>query len=352
MADTQETIRRRLRRLGEMDKAKAVDMANRALKDTWSAGRKPDNVVLRLEFIQRTEGDAPLVNLIKPQGIALRFYLLALFEAQCRLPLDATWTNSRPLRGPGSWSDFIATDGAYDTRTQKYMRDTKQGRTRSDLRLRQIQGALRTLEELGPERALVAVPQAENGGRRQYAGFTLMKETGRGSYQTPDTYVVPRNVWSVKTVTVPATFFLNGWVQVLHSTEIATWLILRALSQWARKSHAESGVYLYGKAREEDFGMRRNPWEDACQRLLDFDLIRHAHAGDLNNDPTGFGNMIVNYMARWERDRYEPYRWQITDMGLNEDAMKIGLRELTLRQKNADRAAEARERKKSELPSK
>lgn len=352
MADTQETNRRRLRRLGEMDKTKAVDMANRALRDTWSAGRKPDDIVLRVEFIQRKEGGAPLTNLIKPQGIALRFYLLALFEAQCRLPVDTAWTRNLPLSGPGSWSDFIATDGAYDTRTQTYMRGTKQHRNRDDLRLRQIQGALRTLEELGPERALVTVPRAENGGRRQYAGFSLMKETGRGGYQTPDTYVVPRNHWSVKTVTVPAAFFLNGWVQVLHPSEIATWLILRALSQWARDQHAESGVYLYGKDREEDFGMRRNPWEDACQRLRDFDLIRHAHSGDLNSDLGGLGNLFVDYAARWERERYEPYRWQITDMGLTEDAMKICLRELTLRQKNTDRAAEARAREKNQPSSK
>lgn len=53
------------------------------------------------------------------------------------------------------------------------------------------------------------------------ARFTLMKETGRGSYQTPDTYVVPRNPSSVKTVTVPATFFLNGWVHLVIQDMLA-----------------------------------------------------------------------------------------------------------------------------------
>ncbi|MFD5952036.1 hypothetical protein ACFWAZ_38885 [Streptomyces collinus] len=336
-----------------MSKSRAIDMANTALRDVWTAGRKPDDVVLRVGLIQLA-GDAdtpaPLTRLIKSRGIALRFYLLALFEAQCRLHTDALWNSDRSLTGVGSWADFIAIDGAFDTQSATYMRDTKQGRTASDLRLRQIQSALRTLEDLGPEQALVTVPRAKNGGRRQYAEFSLMKETGRGGHQTPDTYTVPKNHWSARTITVPASFFLNGWVQVLHPSEVATWLLLRALSQWAPRQHVESGVYLYGKARLEDFGMHRDPWEDACQRLRDFDLIRHAHSGDLDSAPDKLGNQVADFWARESRERYEPYRWQVTDRGLSKDALKVCMRELTLRQKRLDTAALVHARKKSGQP--
>ncbi|MEU3544867.1 hypothetical protein [Streptomyces paromomycinus] len=32
--------------------------------------------------------------------------------------------------------------------------------------------------------------------------------------------------WSAATITIPAHFFLNGWIQVLNPSEVATWLIL------------------------------------------------------------------------------------------------------------------------------
>lgn len=355
MPDARETNRTRLRRLTQMDKTQAVAGANNALRDTWAAGLKPDDVVLRVGLVQLpgdAAGPAALVRLIQSRGIALRFYLLTLFEAQCRLRVGASWVSDRPLTGLGSWSDFVAIDGAYDTKSKTYMPDnTKQDRDSDSLRLRQIQSALQALEGLGPDRALVAVPRAKGGRRRLYAEFSLMNETGRGGHQTPDFYTVPRNVWSVATVTVPADFFLNGWIQVLHPSEVATWLILRSLSQWARDQHTESGVYLYGKDRKEGFGMQRNSWEDACQRLRDFDLIRYAHSGDLDSDPDKLGNQMADWWAREGRDRYEPYRWQVTDRGLSKDALKVCMRELTLRQKALGTGADTRARKKDDPPS-
>lgn len=346
MADTRDATSRRLRRLGEMQKTKAVEGASRALRDVWEAGRKPAEIVLRFELIQRPDGErAPLTRLVLPRGIALRFYLLALFEAQCRLDVNEPWANARPLTGVGSWSDFVAIDGAYHSASGTYMPDTKQERTGPDLRVRQVKSALDTLEKLGLERALAVVPRARNGGRRLYEQFSLMKEGGRGGHQTPDTYTVPAPHWPARTITVPANFFLMGWVQVLNPSEIATWLTLRALSQWAREQHAETGVYLYGKARKEDFGLRRDAWEDGCNMLRGFGLLRHARASALDADPKkGLSASIdlVDYLAREMRERYEPYRWQVIDQRLNEDAMKICTKELTLRKKQLDLAAQQR----------
>ncbi|MFK4687735.1 hypothetical protein [Streptomyces pristinaespiralis] len=348
MADARETNARRLRRLREMNKTKAVARASTALRDLWEASRKPDEIVLRLELIQRPDGErAPLVRLVLPRGIALRFYLIALFEAQCRLGVGESWLNDRPLAGVGSWSDFFAIDGAYDSESKTYMPDTKQDRTGADLRLRQVKSALSSLEKLGPERALVEVPKARNGGRRLYGQFSLMKETGRGGHQTPDTYTVPAAHWSARTIAIPADFFLLGWVQVLNPSEIATWLILRELSQWARDEHAKTGVYLYGKARKEDFGLRRDAWEDGCSMLRSFGLLRHARPTPLDAVPKSSLYDLTNDDARDRRERYEPYRWQVIDRPLNEDAMKICTRELTLLQKELDMAAKQRAQKES-----
>ncbi|MCZ4101104.1 hypothetical protein O3W51_33430 [Streptomyces sp. H39-C1] len=265
--------------------------------------------------------------------------------------------SDRPLTGRGSWSDFVAIDGAYDTQSKTYMHETAQDRNGLHLRLRQIQAALRTLEELGAdkdqlgpgesERALVQVPRAKNGGRRLYEQFSLMKETGRGNHQTPDTYTVPANHLSDATFTVPADFFLNGWIQVLNPSEIATWLILQARSQWARDTHAEAGVYLYGKARLEEFGLRRDAWEDGCQRLREFGLIRHARSAPLDStSPDALG--LMDWWVRLGRERYEPYRWQVTNQGLARDAVKVCLRELTIRQKGLATTARLRTPEKGE----
>lgn len=336
MAGARETNSRRLRRLRQMDKSRSVAGASKALRDIWEAGRKPGAVVLRIELLEGSEGQRPsLTRLVLPKGIALRFYLLAIFEAQCRLNVGERWENVLPLSGRGSWSDLVAIDGAYDTQSETYMRDAKGDRKLGDLRLRQVQGALRTLEELGVEQALVTMPRGKRG-QRLYESFSLMKESGRGGNQTPDTYTVPQDHWSVRTITIPAGFFLNGWVQVLNPSEVATWLILRALSQWARDKHTESGVYLYGKDRLESFGLRRDAWEDGCQRLRAFGLIRFARSPGQEGTATGLFTGGWEMLKLISRERYEPHRYQVTGKGFDEDAVKKCVKELTLRQKRLD----------------
>lgn len=337
-----------MRRLEQMDRSGSAGAASGTLKALWHEGRKPAHIVVRSALVKPVEGGHLLTRLLLPRGVALRFYLLALFEAQCRLAAGGQWENMLPLSGPGSWSDLIAVDGAYDGKSETYMRGTRGGRAAEDLRLRQVQGALRTLEEVGGERldqALIEVPRG-SGGQRLYASFRLMKESGRGSHQSPDIYTVPANHWHPsKTVTIPAAFFLNGWVQVLTPSEVATWLALRVLSKWAPDKHRQSGVFLYGDARKEQFGLRRDAWEDGCQRLLDFGLIRFARPmkeGEPEPVPTA-NDWLMNFVEPESRERYEPYRYQVTDRGLDQDAVEACRRELTIRQHVLDRrAAEVR----------
>ncbi|WP_097893570.1 hypothetical protein [Streptomyces sp. st170] len=334
MAGNFEAFDRRLRRLTEMQRIKAVHQASAALREVWNTGRQPAFVKLRSHLLYQGNGDQqPLTCLVNSRGIALRFYLLAIFEAQCRLNVGDQWNNVRGLaRERLSWSDFVAIDGAYDTKTRTYMPDTKQGRDRQALRLRQVQGALRTLEEFDARRSLVTIPRAKSGGRL-YGAFSLMTEVGRGELQTPNAYTVPSRGWNgnrTLTISIPSDFFLNGWVQVLTPSEAATWLILRELSQYAPTKHVEEGVYLYGKMRTEMFGLKRDAWEDSCHMLRNLGLIRYFKPGDPQADNANGGFSLGIYLTQLTRDRYEPYRYQITDHGLAQDALERVVKEVTL----------------------
>ncbi|MFE5483033.1 hypothetical protein [Streptomyces sp. NPDC056527] len=204
-----------------------------------------------------------------------------------------------------------------------------------DLRLRQVKGALTTLEELGHEDALVSMPRGVRG-QRLYEDFSLMKEGGRGDMPTPDLYTVPVRSWTAaRTITLPKDFFLKGWIQVLNPSEVATWLILRRMSQWAPRKHRTSGVFLTTRPRMQAFGLRHDAWEDGCRRLLEFGLIRHAEppeglkaAADAIADP-----LIKALFSQPTRVRqaYEPHYWQMTDDGLAENAVQTLDRELTHR---------------------
>jgi hypothetical protein len=130
---------------------------------------------------------APMSRLISSKGVALRFYLLAVFDALCRQPSSEPWRNTRPVSGRMGWEDLIAVDAAYSRSARAYQLRTRQNRTLSSSRVRQVQAALRQLEELG-DQALVEVPRKANGRDRDYGAFLLMKETGRGNVPTPDYY--------------------------------------------------------------------------------------------------------------------------------------------------------------------
>ncbi|MEU8977645.1 hypothetical protein [Streptomyces sp. NPDC048309] len=335
-----------------------MQRASRVLERVWDAGRRPEKITLRRGLLLSDPQDPapPLTQLLRPRGVALRFYLLAVFEAQCRLGVGDEWTrrSSPPLKGPGSWSDFVAIDGAYDKPSNTYMPATNWDRDLQTLRWQQIHGALRTLESLGQdsERALVDVPGKAKGGGRDYAAFSLMQEAGRGDAPTPAVYSVPANTWHA-TYTVPAEFFLHGWIQVLQPSEVATWMILRWLAQTFSRVYAKSGAYLYANTRLGYFRLRRDSYEDACNRLCDFGLLRDAKEGPAaSSGPrplSGWGptpaleaERFLDFSQPTRPDRHEPDHYQVTDEGLGQDAAEKCYKELLLRQKVLQRRASAK----------
>ncbi|GGU44506.1 hypothetical protein GCM10010289_76360 [Streptomyces violascens] len=352
-----DAVARRVRRLEELRKGRYVERANNALHRVWEAGHRPTTIRLRRDLLSSGPQDpAPaLTQLLRPRGVALRFYLLAVFEAQCRLTAGEKWTadGSPPLKGPHrSWADFVAVDGAFDQPGNAYMPATRVDRDIQTLRVQQIHGALRTLEALGPDdqRSLVEVPKTKSSSR-SYAAFSLMQEGGRGDTQTPNLYTVPRARWNT-TFTVPATFFLRGWIQVLQPSEVATWLILQWLAQTMPNKHTESGVYLYANTRNDYFRLRRDSYEDACNRLLEFGLVQYARPGttvaadaESPSEPQSSSGLNAALAAaflapRTHGDSYEPDRYQVTDEGLAQDASEKCFKESLLRQKSLERRRE------------
>ncbi|MFE9642177.1 hypothetical protein ACFYOC_24460 [Nocardiopsis alba] len=271
---TQETPRqRRLRRLADLKETKQLPRVENALRELRGVGAdRPEVILLSPEFVissRNEHGDRPpppMSRLLHARGIALRFYLLALFVAQCRVGASDHSTNTLPLEGDGNtvgWSDLVAVDVAYNRQTGIYRQSTRQNRTLATGRLRQIKGALDSLEKHG----LVEIDRS--GRTKNYEKFTLRHEAGRGDYNTPRRYTVP-----TAGIPIPMDFFLHGWIQVLHSSEIATWLVLRFLRRRFPQEHRKSGVFLYGQTREGVFALKRDAYQNSCRLLRDRDPDR------------------------------------------------------------------------------
>ncbi|MGW6691273.1 hypothetical protein, partial [Streptomyces sp. NPDC054961] len=305
-------------------------------------------VHLRLPLLHsRPEDPAPpLTQLLHPRGIALRLYLLAVFEAHCRLEPREAWTSGRALTGRLGWSDFVAVDAAYSSQKGYLHDEVLQDRDGQSCRVRQVQGALRTLEGVGGGgQALVEVPRKKNGAR-DYAAFSLMSERGRGGTLTPDRYVLPEPGVD-KVISIPSDFFLQGWAQVLTPAEVATWLVLQLLSQAFPRKHAVSGVYLYANKREGYFRLRRDSYEDSCNALRSFGLIREprlpesvvAAAESMESKAEGFSaeaflkTIQASEAALGAPPKHEPNRHQVTDEGLRKSALKTCMQEIVIRRK-------------------
>lgn len=294
---------RRLRRLQEQGSGLRMVQVNNAVRQVWEqpGGLRPDRIWLRRRFLHASQAgaehrDPSISRLVNPRGIALRFYLMAVFETQCRPPRQRRPVNDRPLSGSGGWGDLFAIDAAYSRPVGRYQRPTRQNRDPAVSVDRQVKGALRTLEEPADD-ALVEIPRKANGRDHDYGRFMLMKESGRGRVPTPDRYTVPGHDTPGREpglISIPSQFFVNGWVQVLYTSEIATWLVLRFLRSLFPRRHNESGVFLYGQVRENVFHLHRDAYEDGCRNLVNFGLIRpapqaprSARTGPRLSPPTG-----------------------------------------------------------------
>ncbi|MFC9699283.1 hypothetical protein ACFTWD_01090 [Streptomyces sp. NPDC056943] len=330
-----EALERRIRRLRELqtkhqgNQTSQFERVSEAVDKVWRTGIQPTDVRLRPTFLlgpAAADWQPPASQLLNPRGIGLRFYLLALFEAQCRLGPGAVWSGDRAFHGELGWGELVAIDVGYSSVTGTYTRGTKQSRKNSVIR--QVKSALCTLEGLG-DQALVDVPR-KKGGHRDYKAFALMNEEGRGDALTPLRYTVPKEE---RVISVPVDFFLKGWVQVLYPSEILTWLCFRFLRGRFPRAHEESGNYMYAQKRAY-MHLLRDSFEDSCVTLRELGLLRRMPTeAEKKVKPGSVEALFLQPTLRGGRaDLYEPYRYQLTDEGLAEDALDKTLKELVLRQ--------------------
>ncbi|MFB4193009.1 hypothetical protein [Streptomyces carpaticus] len=180
----------------------------------------------------------PLARLLLPQGVALRFHLMALFTAQCRAYPGVTWLDLVAVApsgaGPATASGYTAN------------------------KLRQFRSALTVLTRHG----LAELPGS--APRRRYDGFRLLAEDGRNPGAGVAEYRVPER--AEDTLAVPVEFFTRGWVQVLTPSETAAYLM------WLRLGGG-TGYVIAGEARRAArFGLSRDV-QDTGRALEAFGLI-------------------------------------------------------------------------------
>ncbi|GAA2053221.1 hypothetical protein GCM10009757_27930 [Streptomyces cheonanensis] len=197
----------------------------------------------------------PLARLLLPQGVALRFHLMALFAAQCGTRPGRAWPGGVPLgrraAHPGTtWLDLVAVSptGEGPMTASQYTAN----------KLRQFRSALTVLTRHG----LTELPGP--GPRRRYDGFRLLAEDGRNPGAGVAEYRVPER--AEDTLAVPVEFFTRGWVQVLTPSETAAYLM------WLRLGGG-SGYVIAGESRRAArFGLSRDV-QDTARALEAFGLL-------------------------------------------------------------------------------
>lgn len=183
--------------------------------DVWRTGSQPAEVRLRDGAIRTThrreaayQSAAPLPRLLSPRGIAVQLYLLLLLDAGCT-------PAHRPYNARRFWSDanghpwwsLVVRDNPFETEGVESRRSQAH---------RQVLAAMRRLEaqDLG---------KYHGGSSRRPRGFALYSEGPRRVGERT-AYTLPRRTQGIS---IPISFFLNGWVFVLSPAEILTWLAVR-----------------------------------------------------------------------------------------------------------------------------
>jgi hypothetical protein len=263
---------RRHRRLNLL--AGSVEKAQNALLRVSDKSKLGSHLWLRPQFIYRNEpappGSSdralpapefrpPATRIMSPRGAALRFYIIAVAEAQTRYGPGTRPANTRELRprtvDDVGWVDLLASPA----------RASGKGQTRmgvQDKKLRQLQSALQRLAEVG----LVELPQHDQPSGK-YEGFRLHQEGGSRAVGDPLPYTVPKKNEVV--VDLPQGLITNGWIHILEDTEIA--LLLMVACRHGSLPNEED-VAIPADVRLLHYGIGRDAY-DAHVMLSRLDLL-------------------------------------------------------------------------------
>jgi hypothetical protein len=263
-------LTKRLTKIEQM--ATSIDVA---AQKTRQLTRLPDRVKIRPQFAIREkpapgevsdrrlpppEDRPPATRIVTPRGIPLKFYLIALFEAQTRRPGE-TPDNTRRLHprksGEIGWTSLIASPAVPGDAGAT-------AATVSDKKQRQVQEALRRLASNSVQ--LVHLPN-----RRKpvgtYDGFQLLNEQGfRPDEDANPRYVVPH--LDEQVLHLPQGLFTNGWIHALEDSEITFLLMLACM----RALVGGDEIRIAGWIRIRHFGLGRDAYQS--QHLLErFGLV-------------------------------------------------------------------------------
>jgi hypothetical protein len=244
----------------------------------------------------------PATRLVSPRGVALRFYLTALFVLQAGSP-GRRPANKIPIDDPDklSWVDLIATPAQRtgEDRTYSGVRDKK---------VRQLHDALRRLSD--QEVQLIELPHFNKRPTGKDEGFLLMREGGApydGTDNAP--YTVPALDGDEGLVRLPSRVLLNGWVHVLEDTELAFLLMLAGL----RSLFGDKQLFVPGELRLLHFGIGRDAYQS-------HHMLRRLGLIEVEEDPNRYAEsgLVHGYS---ENDPPKLHRFRLLDAGFDQPAL-------------------------------
>jgi hypothetical protein len=235
----------------------------------------------------------PCSALVHRPSLALSLYLSALLEAQARTPKAGALParSRRPLVAREGWATLLGYSHLPAARRRERLR--------------------RALDQL-EKRGLVLLGPART--HRRYDDFELQSDDGEGR-----NYTVPGKAQSFA---VPLNFFTSGWHLVLEPREIATWLMLKEMTDFLLDPEAvnSDGVGVAPSQRHERYGITSEVYE-AHRELTELGLLetidtvpgrRHGRI-----DPSG--EDTPSYL--------ETLRFHINKEALSNNALEVALRQ-------------------------
>lgn len=228
------------------------------------ARENPD--VLKAALARSLAGRPPLSRLVNRGGAALPLELAALAVAQFRRTSGPSNVEGIPNTGGHSWAKIIGDS----SRTEPVRRHLATG-----------------LERLKRE-ALVALRSLHGRGWQSYDGWELLAEDG-----STDPYTVPDHG-----LKVPADFWLTGWAAVLTGPEIVTYLMLRHLAEDLPGVHANQGVGVAPRVRNQRYGVSKEAYACASE-MEEFGLLRRT-TQRRSSVPQGAAGASVSEVQRFQ----------------------------------------------------
>lgn len=330
-------LKRRLTGLGALEVLD--DGVCTQLREVWERGPRPNEILIRPGFVCRArplrgqELPAEIRDIPRPvllrrpplsilsqrsRGVGLRSALTLLFLAQADpgllmgkgrilAPIEATTDNES-----AGLIDWIAVPAEHDVQSTGAI-------TRKDNRVRQVKTALELLS--GKDIQMTEFP---SGGRgyRKFLDIRMQKEEGP-RLGDPIPYTVPLNVTSPKVLSIPAGFFLNGWIHALTSGEIAAWLMFRHLySVYGPTGPPEPdgsigrGQHISGYDRLVTYDLTKACWNNHST-LTDFGLL------DFEADERRHENGTVDDFGDEDSSTPERHRFQLVDDALSDRAVPL-----------------------------